>query len=87
MAGLAGSLDSSLAADLRRALVTEIDISVRQHLETLKDLSAKLAERAADPVYKLSGAARIFLFLGKVNWRIGIPLSVTYFCGISASIA
>jgi len=86
-AGLPGKPDTILAADLHDALVKEIDISVRQHLEKLKDLSARLADRAADPIYKLSGAARLFLVFGKANLRIRIPQILTYLCAISAAIA
>src|SRR5437588_10908429 len=66
-AGLPGKPDTILVADLHDALVKEIDISVRQHLEKLKDLTARLAERAADPIYKLDGVARLFLHFGKSN--------------------
>ncbi len=68
-------------------MVKEIEISVRQRLEKLKDLSARLAERAADPIYKLNGTARLFLHFGKSNLRIRMPLILTYLCAISAAIA
>jgi len=86
-AALSSKPDTILAADLHDALVKEIDISVRQHLEKLKDFSTRLADRDADPINKLSAAARLLLLLGKSDMRIRISLILTYLCAISSATA
>ena len=80
---LPDKLSDILKPDLREDLVKEIDISVRQHLNKLKDLSARLD----DPVYKLNGVDRVFLHFEKPSSRIRLPLVLTYVCAISAAIA